>query len=84
MVDLDLFDPSDPVQVDCLRFCFTQFLREEVTELATMWNQHIRLRHRNGRPTGRPGIMFSLLQTYDTIGHLQHVSNEDLDDSKVS
>ena len=35
LVDLESFGPSDPVQVDCLRFCFIELLREEVTELAT-------------------------------------------------
>ena len=32
LVDLELFDPSDPVQVECLRFCFIELLGEEVTE----------------------------------------------------
>ena len=34
LVDLELFGPSDPVQVDCLRFCLIELLREEVTEVA--------------------------------------------------
>ena len=80
LVDLELFDPSDPVQVDCLRFCFIELLREEVTEVATVWNQHIISHHRNGRLTGRPDIMFFLPHTYDTIDHLQCVSDEDIDE----
>ena len=80
MVDLELFDPSDPVQVDCLRFCFTELLREEVTKVAAAWNQHIISHHRNGGPTGRPDIMFFLPHTYDTIDHLQYVSDEDIDE----
>ena len=35
LVDLELFGPSDPVQVDCLRFCLIELLREEVKEVAT-------------------------------------------------
>ena len=38
LVNLELFDPSDLVQVDCVRFCFIDLLREEVTEVATAWN----------------------------------------------
>ena len=80
MVDLELFDPSDPVQVDCLRFCFIELSREEVTEVATAWNQPIISHHRNGGPTGRPHIMFFLPHTYDTTDHLQCVSDEDIDE----
>ena len=76
LVDLELFDASDPVQLDWLRFCFIELLREEITEVATAWNQHIISHHRNGGPTGRPGIMFFLPCTYDTIDHLQYVSDE--------
>ena len=60
LVDLELFDPSDLVQVDCVRFCFIDLLREEVTEVATAWNQHITSHHKNGWRTGRPDIMFFL------------------------
>ena len=41
LVDLELFDPTDSVQVDCLRFCFIELLCEEVKEVATALNQHI-------------------------------------------
>ena len=54
LVDLTLFDPSDPVQVGCLRFYFIELFREEVTEVAIAWKQHITSHHRNGGPTGRP------------------------------
>ena len=80
LVDLELFDRSDPFQVDCMRFCFVELLREEVTEAATAWNQHIISHHRNGGATGRPDIMFFLHHTYDTIDHLQYVSDQDIDE----
>ena len=80
LVDLELFDPPDPVQVNCLRFCSIELLREEVTEVATAWNQHTISHYRNGGPTGRPDIMFFLPHIYDTIDHLQYVSDEDIDE----
>ena len=80
MVDLELFDPYDPVQVDCLRFCFIELLREEVKEVATAWNQHKISHRRNGGPTRRSDIMFFLPHIYDTIDHLQYVSDEDIDE----
>ena len=81
LVDLELFDPSDPVQVGCLRFCFIELIREKVTKGATAWDQHVISHHRNGGPTGGPDIMFFLPHIYDTIDHSQYVSHEDIDGS---
>ena len=79
LLALELFDPSDPVQVDCLRFCFIEWFREEVTEVATAWNQHIISHHKNGGLTEWPDIMFFLPQTNDTIDHLHYVRDENID-----
>ena len=78
LLDLELFDPTDPVQVDCLRFCFIELFREEVTEVATAWKQHIISHHKNGGLTERPDIMFFLAHTYDTIDYLHYVRNENI------
>lgn len=37
--DLGLFNGSDPVLQECIRFCFTQILRDELQQVAEMWNQ---------------------------------------------
>lgn len=39
--DLGLFNGSDPVHQECIRFCFTQSLRDELQQVAEMWNQLI-------------------------------------------
>ena len=39
--DFRLFNDSDPVHVDCIRFCFMPFLRKELYQVAEFWNQHI-------------------------------------------
>ena len=40
--DLGLFNGSDPVHdQECIRFCFTQLLRDELQQVAEMWNQLI-------------------------------------------
>ena len=39
--DLGLFNSTDPVHQECIRFCFMQILRNELNEVAEMWNQHI-------------------------------------------
>ena len=36
--DSEVFDDSDPVQCECLKFCFMPVLRRELTLVAQMWN----------------------------------------------
>lgn len=59
--DFGLYDDSDPVQVDLIRFCFMDILRHELQKVAEMWNQHIIAPGRSGNsngPRGRPDVMF--------------------------
>ena len=66
--DLDLFDDSDPAQVDSLRFCFMDILRNELHQVAESWNQHIISASKFGNssgPRGRPDYMFFLPHLYD-------------------
>jgi hypothetical protein len=39
--DLGMYNDSDPVHCDCIRFCFMHILREELHQVAELWNQHI-------------------------------------------
>eukprot|EP00794_Sanderia_malayensis_P001012 gene1012-332_t len=66
--DFDLFNDSDPVQVECLRFCFMSILRKELHKVAESWNQHIISRSKFGNssgPRGRPDCMYFLPHLYD-------------------
>lgn len=38
--DLGLFIDSDPVHFDCIRFFFMPTLRNELYQVAELWNQH--------------------------------------------
>eukprot|EP00794_Sanderia_malayensis_P013298 gene13298-14671_t len=66
--DFDLLNDSDPVQVECLRFCFMSILRKELHKVAESWNQHIISRSKFGNssgPRGRPDCMHFLPNLYD-------------------
>ena len=41
MVDLEIFDPSEPALLDCIRFCFMSILQKELTYIANEWNRHL-------------------------------------------
>ena len=58
MVDLEMFYPSEPALLDCIRFCFISILRKELTDIANEWNQHLlSSERRSNTPSGRPDIM---------------------------
>ena len=63
--DNDLIDTSDPVVLDCIRFCFMPLIREDLNSICNEWNTHLIAKSRNGGPSGRPNCMFYLHHLYD-------------------
>ena len=65
--DLGLFNSSDPVHVDCIRFCFMSLLRSELYQVTELRNQHNISSSKSGNtsgPMGRPECMFFLPHMY--------------------
>ena len=79
MVDMGLYNPSDQVQVECLRYCFTNTIRKELSTVANEWNQHIISKSMNGEPSGRPGTMFFLPHLYNAENHLENIDLEEVE-----
>ena len=50
--DMGLYNPSDQVQVECLRYYFTNTIRKELSTMANEWNQKFISESMNGRPSG--------------------------------
>ena len=73
MVDLRLYDPTDHVQDECLRYCFMDIVRKELNSVAVEWNQHIISRSINGGPSGQPDTMYFLPHLYDAENYLENV-----------
>ena len=55
MSDLGLFNSTDSVHQECIRFCFMPILRNELNEVAEMWNQHIIASSKFGNSSGLGG-----------------------------
>ena len=73
MVDLRLYDPTDHVQDECLKYCFMDIVRKELNSVAVEWNQHIISRSINGGPSGQPDTMYFLPHLYDAENYLENV-----------
>jgi len=83
MMDLDMFDPSDPVVLDCVRFCFMGLIRKELVDIANEWNQHLISRSLNGGPNGRPDTMYFLPHLFDCESYLQLVEQEEIAEFEI-
>lgn len=81
--DFDLYNDSDPVQVDLIRFCFMDIIRDELHKVAKMWNQHIiapsKFGNNNG-PRGRPGVMFFLPHLFNSEYCKQGIDRDEVNE----
>lgn len=83
LVDLGLYNTSDPVHVECIRFCFMEILRGELYEVTELWNQHIISPSKFGNssgPRGKPDCMYFLPHLYNTVDYSVHVDSTDIDE----
>ena len=76
---MGLYNPSDQVQAERLRYCFTNTIRKELNTVANEWNQHIISKSMNGGPSGRPDTMFFLPHLYNAENHLENIDLEEVE-----
>ena len=80
--DLGLFNSTDPVHQECLRFCFMQILRNERNEVAEMWDQHTIVSSKFGNSRGpKPDCMFFLPHLYNSENYKVPVDPKNLKSS---
>lgn len=78
--DQGLFDDSDVLHVECLRFCFMQPIQVELHRVARHWNTHkIRPYSHQETPHGKPDVLFFLPQLKDTRDYKTLVDREDME-----
>ena len=83
MCDMGLYNDGDPLQVECLRYCFMNVLRNELHQVAKLWNLHrIRPSVNSDSPPGQPDLLYFLPQATDTINYATAVDEDDLDVSE--
>lgn len=64
LVEQGIYDLTDPIHVECIRFCFGNILRSDLNQVIVTWNNH-RIRrgintHDQIRPNGIPNILYSI------------------------
>ena len=80
MRDMGLFNGTDPMQLNCLQFCFMPLIQEELHRVSKNWNLHkIRPSSNTDSPPGRPDVTYFLPTTTNTSDFKIGVDEDDLD-----
>ena len=79
LADVGHFDNSNPIHLNCIKFCFTAIIQDELTRIAKHWNLHkIRPCANTESVPGRPDVLYFLPQLHDTVDHKIVVSDDEL------
>ena len=79
LIDEGLFDPSDEVDQECLRFSFYGILQDELDEIMKAWNQHRICRIRMSEASnGVPDVMYFLPNIYGKKNRRDEIEDADL------
>ena len=77
--DTGHLDNSNQIQLDCIKFCFTGLIQEELTRIARHWNlRRIRPCANTESLSGRPDVLYFLPQLNDTSDYKVAVSSDEL------
>lgn len=76
----ELYCDDDCIEVECLKFCFMNMLRDELQRVARLWNVHkIRLSTNVESPSGRPDVLFFLPEVSNTSNFVSEVCLDELE-----
>jgi hypothetical protein len=79
--DQGLFSGCDPVQVECLKFCYLPLIQQELDHVVLHWNLHrIRPNPNRETPPGRPDVLYFLPEIKGTTNCGQLVNMTDIED----
>ena len=79
--DQGLYSDDDPVQVECLKFCFMPLIQGELDHVTQHWNlPKIRLSSNVESPSGRPDVLYFLPELSGSSSRGQDINMDDIED----
>lgn len=79
LIDEGLFDNSNIIEQECLRFCFYGLIQDELDDVASSWNQHrIRPTRNSHCHGGVPDVMYFIPFRYNTNNKKVNVTHHDI------
>ena len=78
--DLGQFSDANPLQVDCIRFCFSPLIQAELNRVARHWNLHkVRPSSNNESPPGCPDVLLFLPQLINTADYKTPAPSDEIE-----
>ncbi|XP_033756622.1 uncharacterized protein LOC117339248 isoform X1 [Pecten maximus] len=80
-----LFSNAIEMHIECLRFCFTKIIQQELNQIRHDWNHHnIRMTSRQPEecPSGKPEMMYLHPELYGTVDYKFSVKLSDVESLK--
>ena len=78
--DAGIYCDSNPIHVECLKFCFMELIQDELKRVAEHWNLHrIRPCTNSNSPAGRPDVLYFLPELEETMDFSIPVPSHEMD-----
>ena len=83
MRDAGVYDDSNPLHCECLKFCFMGIIQTELDNVVKEWNTHTISTKRNAEgPKGKPDVMYFNPEFYHTDSYGTNVDLEEIEACK--
>ncbi len=80
MIERGLLNTTDPVQMECLWFCFSRILQKELNTIREHWNSHYIRQSRYDTIAGKPDVLFYLPESVGAVNHIKPVTEVQIQD----
>ena len=78
MLERGILNTSNPLQMECLWFCFSEILKQEMKFVKEHWNSHYIRRSRRDTVAGRPDVLYFLTEYNDVEDHMKPLRAEQI------
>ena len=78
MVDGGSLDLSDKLHCECLWFCFSKLIQNELDQVREHWNSHYIRVSRYHTPSGIPDQLYFMPESVNAVDHIKAFDSNDL------
>jgi hypothetical protein len=79
LIERAKLNTSDPIQMECVWFCFSNLIQTNLDEVKESWNTHYMRKSRHDTICGRPNAIYSLPESHGGIsGLIVNVTEDEL------
>ena len=80
LIDEGVYDPSNLLQLECMRFCFKQIIQRELDQTVASWNSHCIRKSRHDTVSGIPNELYFIPESNGAEDHKVSVEQSKVDE----